>query len=372
MVIITDQAGRRARRARTATAVVDCDVHTYWPTEAVASSYLPPAWRQHKATFGRHGYTGAGYPRRMPYASRRDSYPPNGGAPGSDLAFMRAQHMDAFEVDRIVLTPNGGPDGERNGDYALALSAAVNNWIIDEWLDPCDRLRSSIIVPYEHPDLSVAEIDRLAVDRRFVQVYMQILTNRPIGNRHYWPIYEAAQRNELPVGIHFGGNGGNPRSGAGWPSFYLEDHVGNAQTFQAQVISLVCEGVFERFPDLKIVLIEGGVAWLPPLAWRLDRAFERLSGEVPHLKRRPSEYIAEHIWLTTQPIEEPQDPRDLRRMVESFPSLEDRLLYSSDYPHWDYDSPDEAFRKARFSPEVENKIMHANASSLYGIEIPVA
>ena len=61
--------------------------------------------------------------------------------------------------------------------------------------------------------------------------------------------------------------------------------------------SLVIEGVFERFPRLKVVMIEGGFAWLPALAWRLDKLFERMRSEVPHLKKKPSEYIRQHIWV---------------------------------------------------------------------------
>ena len=61
-------------------------------------------------------------------------------------------------------------------------------------------------------------------------------------------MYEAAEAHGLPIGIHFGGQGGHPITGAGWPSYYIEDHAGMSTAFQAQVISLVFEGVFERFP----------------------------------------------------------------------------------------------------------------------------
>ena len=77
------------------------------------------------------------------------------------------------------------------------------------------------------------------------------------------------------------------------------------QAFESQVISLVCEGTFVKFPELRIVLIEGGFAWLPALMWRLDRSWRILHSEVPHLRRLPSEYIREHFWMTTQPMEEP-------------------------------------------------------------------
>ena len=81
--------------------------------------------------------------------------------------------------------------------------------------------------------------------------------------------------------------------------------VGHAQSCQTFLTSMVIEGVFERIKNCKLVLIEGGFAWLPSLAWRLDKLWNRLKVETPHLKHLPSEYIHEHLWLTTQPMEEP-------------------------------------------------------------------
>src|SRR5207245_2304801 len=156
------------------------------------------------------------------------------------------------------------------------------------------------------------------------------------------PMFEAAVAHDLPIGMHFGSQGGQPITGAGWPSMYLEDHAGMSTAFQAQVISLICEGVFERFPQLKIVLIEGGFAWVPPLAWRLDAAWRKLRDEVPHLQRKPSEYVAEHIWLTTQPMEEPPRAEQFAQLLEQAPWLQRRLMFSTDYPHWDFDDPDQA------------------------------
>ena len=102
------------------------------------------------------------------------------------------------------------------------------------------------------------------------------------------------------------------------------------------------EGVPERFPRLKIVFIEGGFGWIPSTMWRMDQHFERFRDEVPHLKRRPSEYVREHFWFTTQPIDEPDEARHLRSLIEWVGV--DRLLFSSDYPHWDFDDPRFAFK----------------------------
>ena len=113
--------------------------------------------------------------------------------------------------------------------------------------------------------------------------------------------------------------------------------VAHAQGFQAHLASLVIEGAFERRPNLRFVMIEGGFGWLPSLCWRLDKLWRRLADETPHLKRLPSEYIRDHVWLTTQPMEEPPNREHLLDLVEWVGW--DRLLFASDYPHWDFDDP---------------------------------
>ena len=167
----------------------------------------------------------------------------------------------------------------------------------------------------------------------FVQVLLLARTMEPLGRRKYWKMYEAAVQHDLPIGIHFTGVGAGPITAVGSPSHYIEDHAGMTQAFQTQVTSLVCEGVFEQFPTLKVVLIEGGFAWLPPLMWRLDRAWKKLRDEVPELKRLPSEYIREHFWITTQPIEEPPKQEYFDQLLVHL-NADDKLMFATDYPHW--------------------------------------
>ena len=130
----------------------------------------------------------------------------------------------------------------------------------------------------------------------------------------------------------------------------------------AQLTSLVLEGVPERFPKLKIVFIEGGFGWIPPATWRMDRHFETFRSEVPHLKRKPSEYVKEHFWFTTQPIDEPDEAKHLRSLIEWVGV--DRLLFSSDYPHWDFDDPRYAFKTPLTEAE-RRKIFNTNARAIY-------
>jgi predicted TIM-barrel fold metal-dependent hydrolase len=358
-------------RPRSKLAVIDCDIHPALKSPKTLDPYLSDRWRHHRDTIGDRGFAGSYYPRANPNAARTDAWPPSGLPPGADLDFMRYQLLDAWDMDYGILQPLLGAGAQLNHDYAAALSSAINDWQIAEWLTPEPRLRSGLVVAYEAPEYAAAEIARLGDHPGFVQLMLGIRTSEPLGRRKYWPMYEAAVAHDLPIGIHFGSQGGSPITGAGWPSMYVEDHAGMSTAFQAQVISLICEGVFEEFPDLKIVLIEGGFAWVPPLAWRLDAAWRKLRDEVPRLRRLPSEYFAAHFWLTTQPMEEPFVASQFVDLLEHAPWLQDRLMFSTDYPHWDFDAPDQALPRVQLPAGFPEKLMAENARALYKLPVGV-
>jgi uncharacterized protein len=353
-------------RRRVDVAVIDCDIHNTFPTPQALYPFLSTRWQRHMELVGHRGHIGGAYPRANPNAARHDSWPPNGKPPGSDLDFLREQLLDEWNIEYGVLNPLVAVGGELNLEFGAAKARAINDWQIAEWVEPEPRLRASIVVPYEDGDLSAAEIDRIGDHPGFAQVLLVVRTAEPLGRRKYWKLYEAAVRNNRPVGIHFGGAGGGPITGAGWPSHYIEDHCGMPQAFEAQVISMVFEGVFERFPELKIVLIEGGFAWLPALMWRMDRTWEKLRDEVPHLRRPPSEVVREHFWITTQPMEEPPKREHFHQLLAHL-NMNDRLMFATDYPHWDFDAPDRAI-PVKLDPTLHRMIMAENARTLYGLK----
>jgi predicted TIM-barrel fold metal-dependent hydrolase len=329
--------------------------------------WLPERWRKHLAEYGAQARlpfsTGTQYPKAAPATARRDAWPPAGGPPGSDLAFMQTQLLDANDTAVGILSPLHG--SARNTDLDAALCTAVNEWQIEQWVKPEPRLRASVSVAQEDPDLAVEEIARRAGDARFVQILLPSKTNEPLGRKRYWPIFAAAQSAGLPIGVHVNSVGGGYAStGSGWPSYYLQDHHINVHSFQAQVASLALEGVFERFPRLRMVMIEGGFAWLPALCWRLDRHWARMRDEVPECRRPPSEYIREQLWFTTQPVEEPEQPEHLRDTLSWIGW--DRLMFATDYPHWDYDDPAAAFKIA-MSEHERSMIFRENACAVYGL-----
>jgi hypothetical protein len=349
-------------------AIADGDIHPR-PRDAKAlDPYLAKRWIEHLATYGflpKHGYQkGPAFPKVMPDACRRDAWTPEGGRPGSSLAFMAEQHLTPNNVELGVLnaiTP--APGAAQNLELSAALSRAMNEWQVAEWTSRDSRLKASIVVPYEDGPTAAAEIRHWAGSPHFVQVLLMSRTAEPLGQRRYWPLYEAAEAAGLPIGVHAFGYGGYPVTGGGWPSYYIEEMSGHAQCCEALLMSMVVEGVFERFPKLKLVLIESGFAWLPSLAWRLDKIWKRLKSETPHLKRLPSEYIRDHVWFTTQPMEEPERRKHLAEVIDWIGW--DRLLFATDYPHWDWDDPTIAL-PIRPSEENRRKLFRENARRVYG------
>ena len=353
--------------AATRLRIIDCDVHPSLRSRADLNEFLPKRWQEHMKTYGDHlrtPYIGTTpYPRSSPLICRRDAWPPTGGPPGSDLAFMRKQHLDPLDVEFGVLQVlDLFIFSQQNLEFGAAIQRAINEWQLAFWSHRDPRLKASILVSQDDTEAALAEIDRCAKIGEYVQVNISPRANEPLGRRRYWPIYERAQELGLPLGIHVGGYGGHAATGGGWPSYYCEEHQSNAATMAAQLASLVIEGVPERFPKLKIVFIEGGFGWIASAMWRMDKHFERFRSEVPHLKRPPSEYVKGHFWFTTQPIDEPDEARHLRSLIEWVGV--DRLLFSSDYPHWDFDDPRFAF-KTPLSDAERKQIFNGNARALY-------
>jgi predicted TIM-barrel fold metal-dependent hydrolase len=354
--------------AQSKLAIADCDIHPRTLGHKALYPWMEKRWQDHLETFGatfrQPWEQGPAYPKAQPNACRRDAWLTDGRPPGSDLAFMAEQHLNPNNVTLGILNPLGSGQGAQNPDLSNAICRATNDWEVAAWTSKDRRLKASVVVPYEDPQAAVKEIERWAGHPDFAQVLLLTRTAEPLGQRRYWPIYEAAQAANLVVGIHAFGYGGYPITAGGWPSFYIEEMVGHAQCSQSVVTSLVLEGVFERFPSLKVVLIEGGVAWAAALAWRLDAQWKKLKQELPTLKHLPSEYMRRNVWFTTQPIEEP-DPRS--QLAETFDWIGwDRILFATDYPHWDFDDPAHALPIRMTEPQ-RRAVFLDNAKTVYGV-----
>src|SRR5256714_4142216 len=213
---------------------------------------------------------------------------------------MQKQHLDPNNVALGVLNPLNTGQGLRNQDLSAALATAINDWQIDKWTSKDSRLKGSVVVANEDGPAAAAEIRKRAGDKNFVQVLLLSRNVEPLGQRRYWPIYEAAEEVGLPVGVHAFGFGGNPITASGWPRFYIEEMVGHSQCQQTALASMLLEGVFERHPKLKMIMIEGGFGWATSLSLRCGKNWGRRRNVVSTRQRNPTGYIREHIYWTTQ------------------------------------------------------------------------
>jgi predicted TIM-barrel fold metal-dependent hydrolase len=344
-------------------APIDCDIHPAVPDTKALLPYFDDYWRENITQRGieRLSLNLTSYPPNAPVSGRPD-WRPQGKRPGSDFDMLKRQALDAFGTRYAICNVLHAAQVFHSDDMAAAFCRAVNDWLTKEWLDRDARLRASILVPSENPDLAIEEIERRAGDKRFVQVLMWAMNEQPLGRRSYWPIYQAAEKHGLTIGVHAGSLYRHAPTSIGWGSYYLEDYVLQSAAFESQLLSLVSEGVFAKFPNLKIVFAESGFAWLPPFLWRANKTWRGVRAEVPWVKRPPAEIIRDHVRFTIQPIDNPPDEAILAQVIEQIGS-DKALLFSTDYPHWHFDGMDAL--PAKLPRDLVKKILVDNPLEAY-------
>ncbi|HYW27907.1 MAG TPA: amidohydrolase family protein [Terriglobales bacterium] len=265
--------------------MIDCDLALAAPPVSALRDHLEAYWRD---SVTERGIRSLEPSYELPGRAPRRPEP----GPGTTLAIVR---------------PLAAIEALHAEDLAAALAGGLNDWLRAEWLDRDPRLRGSITVAPQSVEAAVAEIERLASDRRFVQVLLPLRGLHPLGRRLHWPIYDACARHALAVAVRPGGNVGSAITPVGWPSHLAEDLAGQSQAYQSQVTSLVLEGALGAHPALRVVLVASGVTWLPSLTWRLDKNWKGVRREVPWVDRPPSEVIRRAVWLTVPPVDAPLD-----------------------------------------------------------------
>ena len=334
--------------------IVDCDAHCTLPSIEALFPYLDEHWK----SFVEVGALGiplahaAMYPpgaRTTATPAARAAGPP----PGTSLDVLRAQVLDPLAVDRAVLVCMTGFDSLRNTYYAADMLRATNDWMAAEWLDRDPRLRGSIAVTTIDPDAAVEEVERLGDDPRFVQVLLPVRVDAMYGNKRYHRLLEAIADRGLVAALHAWGLSGTQPTPNGFSEHYLEDYVAHTIIAQSHLTSLVVEGVFEKFPTLRVSLLECGSAWLPSFLWRLDKDWKGIRREVPWVNRRPSETLRDHLRVSLEPL---HAPADIGELVELLAMLEwpELLMFASDHPH---DHGDGAARYLAAVPEAERELI---------------
>jgi predicted TIM-barrel fold metal-dependent hydrolase len=354
--------------------IVDADVHANDAPGALAP-YCDQPWRRALEVLAE---TPARYLDIPGYAPSLKLDPPvPGGQPQRSVLSAREMREELSElgIDIGILFPDNlllfAPIPHI--EYATALSHAYNRWLVEEWLVKEPGLYGVMLACPQNPEDSAREIERYAKEEKIVGVYLPTAGVNPLwGHRRYDPIMAAAEAANLPVCLH--------SVTLVSPAFpcqldQFENHFGrqvlsHSFAMMANLTSLIHSGVPARYPKLRVVFTEAGVAWVPYMMWRMDKYYNEYRRMVPFLEKRPSEYMKERMWFATQPVEEPDDPADLVTTIRLYGG-EERTLFASDWPHHDFDHP-KAIMKLPMPAEMKRKIMGENALELFGIPAPVA
>jgi uncharacterized protein len=350
-------------------SIVDCDVHPIVKGGMHSLfPYMPIAWQKRLKQKAAEIVTVAPLTLRFEHpngsALRSDAVTPSGGPGGSDPDYIKSDLLEKHDIDIAILNclqPGAMAAALAGPDESVVMCSAFNDFFLDNWkLTGSGPLRLAISVPVQDPVAAAAEIRRLAHNPAVAAVSLPLLNIR-MGNRYYYPIYEEAHRCGLPILLHVTGTDsiyyGAPHAAVGLPESYIERYVSLSQIAESNISSLIFSGTFEKFPGLKFLFAEYGFAWILPLLWRMDRTWRSLRHETPWVKKSPIDYVHENVRLSTQPLDEPERPEDLHTLIKLFGY--DLLMFSSDYPHWDNDMPEQSLRT--LPPEARRMIFGDNA-----------
>lgn len=352
-----------AHEASATQRFIDVDVHVPAPSVHQLAPYLSSYWNDYIDAAGFRGSMALNY-----------AYPPNavttgaersGSTVGEHLALIRRHCLADSANARAIVSVYYGVEAMGSPDFSSALSRALNDWLLAEYVGADDRLCASIVVPPQYPELAGEEIERLGGTERVVQVSLPARSAKPYGNRTYYAMLAAAERHRLTVGIQFGGMSWVPSTPCGWTNFYIEDYAGMSHVVQAQLASLIIEGSFSKFPDLRVALLETGWTWLPWFMWRMDKEWKGIWREVPWVNEPPSMYIRRHVKFSIQPIDAPAGGQDVLTTIEQIGS-EDVLMFASDFPHIQGSDPWELM--SRLPPPLREKVAYRNAAACYRAE----
>lgn len=344
--------------------IVDTDVHHSIPNRAALFPYLSAyeleRYRDFGATTGGNPYFNNGGVR----GRRADSFVEGAQDAGGDYPTLRDQLLDACKIDLALLTGSSAYEASSmpDVDYGSAICRAFNDYTAEHWLARDPRLRFAIAINHQDPVGAAAEIRRMAAAHpQAVGALFPTGAWKPFGNRFYDPIYAACADTGLTPTLHLGTEGigmaGTPVP-SGWPSNYIESRLARPGVYAAHLASFLFEGTFEKFPALKVAFIECGISWVPSFLWRADADWKGLRYQTPWVKKLPSDYVRDHVRFNTQPLDEPPTDADLDSILR-WMHADRTLMFGTDYPHWDFDHPDQTLR--HLDPALRARIFATNA-----------
>jgi uncharacterized protein len=243
--------------------------------------------------------------------------------------------MDLDGIDVQVIFPTHlSLNSEKEAEVAADIARAYNDWLADFCAANPQRLKGVAMIALQDVGNAVKEIRRAVEQLGLIGVMMPTnVRDQDIGKREFWPFYEEVERLGIGLALH-GGIRAAERMTGRFDSFISVHSLSFPFECMAALTGLIFAGVPEKFPKLRLAALEACCGWVPFLMDRLDEEFEKRGAkEAPLLKRKPSEYMSSENFFYAFELEESTVPYVIDRIGA------DKLLYSSDYPHWDTSWP---------------------------------
>ncbi len=279
---------------------------------------------------------------------------------------------DLIEWDKAIATPtqNLYLAAVHHDDLAAALARAYNKWLLDNIVDTDEGVYGALVVAPQKPIKAAELVDDFADESGIAAVMIPSgSVHPPLGNEDYYPLYEACERAGLPIKMHNAAGTMMTRFPTQWQSLNraLPVHVtSHNMMHQVNLADMLTQGVPVRFPDLDFVIQEAGLGWYPYFMRRFDHDYMGAKFDAPMLEKEPSEYLRDQFYVTSQPVEGADDPEYLNSIVRLFEG-ENSLMFSSDYPHFDFDYTDALMKilRSEFDGDEIKNIYGETAEDVY-------
>jgi hypothetical protein len=220
-------------------------------------------------------------------------------------------------------------------DFAVAMTRACNNYYADFCSVNPQRLKPMATLPVQDIPSAVAEMKRAVRELGHIGITLPpCVDGRNLDDPYFYPIYETAQEMNIPIAIHWGNGAYLPAAGGErFHSHFMTHAFGHPFEQMISLTCIICGGVIEQFPKLRIAFLEAGCGWLPYWMQRLHEHYERRTAEVPLMKREPVEYLLSgSCFISAEP-----DEVMLPAVIDEFgPEI---VMFGSDYPHTDSKFP---------------------------------
>ncbi|MEW5420292.1 amidohydrolase family protein [Amorphus sp. 3PC139-8] len=298
------------------------------------------------------------------YPGRRHETVPE--TPHRDITLTR-RWMDALGVDMACLfpTPMLTLATHPQSDVEVAMARAYNRWLCERILEEDPRICSMLYLPLNEPHEAERIVEEFGERRGVVGFLSTGYLKRPVHDNANMRVYAMLEERGMPLGFHAVYHWGDT-SLAQLNRFISVHALGFTFCNILHMTNWLMNGMPERFPKLKTIWIESGLAWIPFVMQRLDNEYMMRTSEAPLLKRKPSEYMRE-MYYSSQPMEM-VDNREALEVTFKMINAETQLLYSSDYPHWDMDLPSTIYDLPFLSEQSKRDILGGNAQKLFNIE----